>query len=223
MKTSAISRLTTNRLSVYLRCLNRLDEAGVGKVSSRELADQFQLNSAQIRKDLANFGEFGVRGVGYDVASLKRQIIAILGLDREYRIIIAGAGNLGTALASYRSFNTGEFKIAALFDASAERVKALKLAGFNAHPMGDLRRIVRKEKVDIAVLAVPGAAGQAVLDQIATAGVRAVLNFVPMRLRVPDGVELVTVDLKIQMESLAYRLACLLGRGRKSAPTAQGA
>src|SRR5438093_4976493 len=102
MKASYVSRLTTNRLSVYLRCLNVLEEAGVKTISSRELAGQFHLNSAQIRKDLANFGEFGVRGVGYNVPVLKRQLIRILGLDKEYSVVIAGAGNLGMALAMYR-------------------------------------------------------------------------------------------------------------------------
>ena len=107
MKPSHVSRLTTNRLSVYLRCLNTLEQAGIKTVSSRELAEQFHLNSAQIRKDLANFGEFGVRGVGYDVPLLKQHLIRILGLNKPYNIIIAGAGNLGLALAAYGGFNSG--------------------------------------------------------------------------------------------------------------------
>src|SRR5213593_635253 len=112
MKASHVSRLTTNRLSVYLRCLNLLEQAGLKTVSSREMADQFHLNSAQIRKDLANFGEFGVRGVGYDVPVLKRHLVRILGLSKQYNVIIAGAGNLGMALAGYRGFNSGGFHIA---------------------------------------------------------------------------------------------------------------
>lgn len=206
MKSSAVSRLTTNRLSVYLRCLNLLEEAGVRTISSRELADQFQLNSAQIRKDLANFGEFGTRGVGYDVPVLKSHLVRILGLNKDYSVIIVGAGNLGTALASYRGFSSGEFRIAAVFDSSAERLKAIAASGLRACPMSDLKRVVRKERIDIAVLAVPAAAGQVVLDQVVEAGVRAILNFVPVTLRVPEGVELATVDLKIQMEGLAYHL-----------------
>jgi len=209
MKASYVSRLTTNRLSVYLRCLNLLEEAGVKTVCSRELAAQFHLNSAQIRKDLANFGEFGVRGVGYEVRALKRQLVRILGLNKQYNVIIAGAGNLGMALAAYRGFSSGGFRIAGLFDSSPERVAGLMESGHAAYPMSEMKRIVKKEKVNIAVLAVPAGAGQIVLDQVVAAGVRAVLNFVPVRLRVPDGVELVTVDLKIQMESLAYHLAKL--------------
>lgn len=207
MKASHVSRLTTNRLSVYLRCLNLLEEAGVKKISSRELAEQFHLNSAQIRKDLANFGEFGVRGVGYDVVLLKRHLIRILGLDKPYNIIIAGAGNLGMALAAYRGFNSGGFRIGGLFDSNPDRVKALASGGHPVHPMSDMKRIVKKEKIAIAILAVPAEAGQTVLDHVVAAGVRAVLNFVPVRLRVPQDVELVTVDLKIQMESLAYHLS----------------
>ena len=207
MKAAHVSRLTTNRLSVYLRCLNLLEEAGVKTVSSRELADQFHLNSAQIRKDLANFGEFGVRGVGYDVGLLKQHLIRILGLHKEYSIIIAGAGNLGMALAAYRGFNSGGFRVAALFDSNPDRVKSLVAANQPAFPMAEMKRIVKKEKVHIAILSVPASAGQGVLDQIVASGVRAVLNFVPVRLRVPSTVQLVTVDLKIQMESLAYHLA----------------
>ena len=230
MKAASVSRLTTNRLSVYLRCLNLLDEAGIKNVSSRELADQFHLNSAQIRKDLANFGEFGVRGVGYYVSDLKRHLINILGLSRQYSAVIVGAGNLGMALSGYRGFNTGGFRIVALFDASRERVASLKRSGQPAYPMSALKRVMKRENVDIAILAVPAPSGQIVLDQVAASGVRAVLNFVPVRLRVPEGVELVTVDLKVQMESLAYHLTRTIGepsgsvkrgRQRTSAGTAR--
>src|SRR6058998_2388397 len=115
-----VSELTTNRLSVYLRCLNTLEEAGVRAISSQALAEQFHLNSAQIRKDLAYFGEFGVRGVGYTVPELKRHLVRILGLNREYNVLIVGAGNLGMALAGYQGFYTGGFQIAALVDSSEE-------------------------------------------------------------------------------------------------------
>ena len=111
-----VSELTTNRLSVYLRCLNQLEDAGVRTISSQALAEQFHLNAAQIRKDLAYFGEFGVRGVGYYVRDLKRHLRQILGLDRKLRVAIIGAGNLGLALADYPGFRQEGFEIAALFD-----------------------------------------------------------------------------------------------------------
>ena len=223
MKPSHVSRLTTNRLSVYLRCLNALEQAAFKTVSSRELAEQFHLNSAQIRKDLANFGEFGVRGVGYDVPLLKEQLIRILGLNKQYNIIIAGAGNLGLALAAYGGFNSGGFGIKGLFDSNPERVAILAAGGYPAYAMGDMKKVAKKEKVNIAILAVPAPAGQAVLDHVVASGVRAILNFVPVRLRVPEGVELATVDLKIQMESLAYHLTQLdgqVGREGRSRPEA---
>jgi redox-sensing transcriptional repressor len=217
MKPSHVSRLTTNRLSVYLRCLNTLELAAIKTVSSRELAEQFHLNSAQIRKDLANFGEFGVRGVGYDVPLLKQQLIRILGLNKQYNLIIAGAGNLGLALAAYGGFNSGGFGIKGLFDSNPERVAALVASGYPAYAMGEMKKVAKKEKVNIAILAVPASAGQVVLDHVVASGVRAVLNFVPVRLRVPEGVELATVDLKIQMESLAYHLTQLDGRVEREA------
>lgn len=216
MKSSAVSRLTTARLSVYLRCLNHLEEAGIPTISSRELAEQFALNSAQIRKDLANFGEFGTRGVGYDVPHLKHHLIRILGLDRKYKVIIVGAGNLGTALASYGGFNTGGFRIVGAFDVNAERVAALASAGLRAYPMSELKRVVRKERIDIAVLAVPASEGQRVLDQVVEAGAKAILNFVPVTLRVPPGAETSSVDLRIQMEGLAYHLTSAGGRAARS-------
>src|SRR5882672_252913 len=144
MKPSHVSRLTTNRLSVYLRCLNLLQEAGIKTISSRELAEQFHLNSAQIRKDLANFGEFGVRGVGYDVPLLKQHLIRLLGLNKQYNIIIAGAGSLGLALAAYGGFNSDGFGIKGLFDSNPERVTHLAGSGYPAFPMGEMKKIVKK-------------------------------------------------------------------------------
>ncbi len=119
-----VSELTTNRLSVYLRCLNTLEAAGVRTISSQALAEQFHLNAAQIRKDLAYFGEFGVRGVGYYVRDLKRHLRQILGLDRKLRVAIIGAGNLGLALADYPGFRQEGFEIAALFDTLQRRRSA---------------------------------------------------------------------------------------------------
>src|SRR5437870_13051024 len=122
MKREKISELTTNRLSVYLRCLNELAAAGIKTVSSQELAEQFNLNSAQIRKDLGYFGEFGVRGVGYYVGDLREHITEILGLDRPHRVGIIGAGRLGTALANYQGFGKSNFTVVALFDNDQAKV-----------------------------------------------------------------------------------------------------
>ncbi|MEW5806385.1 MAG: redox-sensing transcriptional repressor Rex [Acidobacteriota bacterium] len=206
MKYGYVSRLTTKRLSLYLRCLNELESAGVKTISSQEFADHFHLNSAQMRKDLAYFGEFGVRGVGYYVSDLKDHLIKILGLDKKYNIVIVGAGNLGRALADYAGFNTREFRVVALFDNAREKVGMKTKEGVPIHHVDDLDEIIKKEKVDIAVIAVPAHTGQWALDRIMETGIKAILNFVPTRLKIPKGVEVNTVDLKIQMERLAFHL-----------------
>jgi redox-sensing transcriptional repressor len=202
-----VSELTTNRLSVYLRCLNELDAAGVQTISSQALAEQFQLNAAQIRKDLAYFGEFGVRGVGYYVKELRRHLRQILGLDRQLRVAILGAGNLGLALADYAGFREEGFEIAALFDASDEKIGERSRSGVPIYDIKDLKKIARRERVDIGVIAVPAPYAQPVVDQVVAAGIKAVLNFSPGALKVPAHVKLKSVDLTVSLESLSFYLA----------------
>jgi redox-sensing transcriptional repressor len=202
-----ISELTTNRLSVYLRCLNVLDAAGVRTVSSRALAEQFHLNAAQIRKDLAYFGEFGVRGVGYYVKELRRHLRQILGIDKAVRVAIMGAGNLGLALADYPGFRDEGFEIAALFDTMREKIGQKSRSGVAIHDMRDFRAVVRRERITIAVIAVPADAAQSVVNVVVSAGVKAVLNFSPGALQVPPDVKLKSVDLTVSLESLSFFLA----------------
>src|SRR6188768_3667528 len=190
-----ISELTTNRLSVYLRSLNALDAAGVRTVSSRALAEQFHLNAAQIRKDLAYFGEFGVRGVGYYVKELRRHLRQILGIDRAVRVAIVGAGNLGLALADYPGFRDEGFEIVAMFDQSRDKIGHRSRAGVPIYDIRDLRKIVRRERIQIGVVAVPAAAAQPVVNTVVAAGIKAVLNFSPGAIRVPDGIKLKNMDL----------------------------
>jgi redox-sensing transcriptional repressor len=212
-----VSELTTNRLSIYLRCLTELEGAGVETVSSQGLAEQFHLNAAQIRKDLAHFGEFGVRGVGYYVKDLRRHLRQILGLDRRLRVAIMGAGNLGLALADYPGFRQEGFEIIALFDVLNEKVGHVSKAGVAIHDIRQLKRIVRQERVSIAVLAVPASAAQSVVNLVVAAGVKAVLNFSPGTLTVPGDVKLKSVDLTVSLESLSFFLA----RGDGAAHAAQ--
>jgi redox-sensing transcriptional repressor len=208
MKSEKISELTTNRLSVYLRCLNILAAAGIKTVSSQALADQFNLNSAQIRKDLAYFGEFGVRGVGYFVEDLRRHITEILGLDRPHRVGIIGAGRLGTALANYNGFVKSNFTVAALFDNDREKIgQRMGEAGIPVHDVKKMARVVRDEGIDVAVIATPARAAQRVLNQVMAAGVKAVLNFAPVPLQARLDVKVKTVDLTTSLESLSYFLA----------------
>jgi redox-sensing transcriptional repressor len=202
-----VSELTTNRLSVYLRCLNILDGAGVRTISSQALAEQFHLNAAQIRKDLAYFGEFGVRGVGYYVRDLKRHLRQILGLDRKLRVAIMGAGNLGLALADYPGFKQEGFEISALFDNLREKVGQQSRGGVPIYDIHDLRKIARRDGIRIAVIAVPAPSAQHVLNLVVTAGIKGILNFSPGTLEVPPGVKLKGVDLTVSLESLSFFLA----------------
>jgi redox-sensing transcriptional repressor len=202
-----VSELTTNRLSVYLRCLNLLEGVGAKTVSSRALAEQFHLNAAQIRKDLAYFGEFGVRGVGYYVRDLKRNLRQILGLDRRLRVAIVGAGNLGLALADYPGFRQEGFEIVALFDILTTKVGRHSRGGVPIYDIHDLRKLARREAISIAVIAVPASSAQRVVDLVIGSGIKAVLNFSPGTLQVPPHVKLKSVDLTVSLESLSFYLA----------------
>jgi redox-sensing transcriptional repressor len=202
----AISELTTARLSVYLRCLTFLDGQGQKTVSSHEMAERFHLNSAQIRKDLACFGEFGTRGVGYDVARLKAQLVETLGIDRTRNVIIVGAGNLGMALADYSGFNTNGFHIVAMVDTDPSKAERTSREGIPVHEWGRLAEIVRRSHVEIGIIAVPADAAQAVYDALAVAGIQAVLNFAPTQLKTRDSVKVKNVDLRNSLESLSYHL-----------------
>ena len=202
-----VSELTTNRLSLYLRCLNVLESAGVRTISSQALAEQFHLNAAQIRKDLAYFGEFGVRGVGYYVNDLKRHIRQILGLDRKLRVAIMGAGNLGLALADYPGFRQEGFEISALFDNLREKVGQESRGGVPIYDIHDLRKISKRDGIRIAVIAVPAPSAQHVLNLVVAAGIKAVLNFSPGTLEVPPDMKLKSVDLTVSLESLSFFLA----------------
>ncbi len=206
-RSTAISDLTAQRLSIYLRCLDDLEKAGLRTISSQSLADKFQLNSAQIRKDLACFGEFGIRGVGYVISDLKRNLTRILGLTRDRKVVIVGAGNLGMALADYGGFNREGFSIVALFDKDPRKIGSTSRGGVPILDVAELPQVVWREKVSIAVLAVPAEPAQPLLDLAARSGIKAVLNFAPTRLKPRAGVTLKAVDLKIQLENLAFHLA----------------
>jgi redox-sensing transcriptional repressor len=201
-----VSELTTGRLSVYLRCLTYLESMNQKTVSSHELADRFHLNSAQIRKDLACFGEFGTRGVGYDVSHLKEHLIRELGIDRTRNAVIVGAGNLGMALADYRGFNSNGFHIVALLDVDQEKFGRTSRSGVPVLDAARLREVVRDQRVAIGVIAVTPDSAQDVHDKLADAGVNAILNFSPAQLRLRSGVKVRSVDLRINLESLSFYL-----------------
>jgi len=201
-----IPEMTIRRLSVYTRCLQQLEEDGVKTVSSQELAERFNLNSAQVRKDLAYFGEFGVRGIGYYVVGLKAELQKILGLDREWAVALVGFGNLGSALFHYKGFARQGFRIAAIFDDDPAKT-GRDVGGVTVLPSRDLGREVKARGIQIAIVAVPPEAAQAVTDQLADAGIKAILNFAPSRLRAPRDTRLKHVDLTIELETLSFYLA----------------
>ncbi len=201
-----VSELTTGRLSVYLRCLTYLESLHQQTVSSAEMAERFHLNSAQIRKDLACFGEFGTRGVGYNVSRLKEHLVRELGIDRARNVIIAGAGNLGMALADYHGFNDNGFRIAALLDVDPTKIGRTSRIGIPVLPYSDLKRVVQQQKVEIGIIAVTADAAQDVYDAFVAAGLNAILNFAPAQLRTHDHVKLKSVDLRINLELLSFYL-----------------
>lgn len=200
-----VSPLTLNRLSFYLRCLRRLQELGIRRVSSQELAHRYHLSATQIRKDLAQFGEFGIRGVGYDVDLLADHLNSLLGLDRQHALIIVGMGNLGSALAQYLGFNYGAFRVVAGVDIDPRKI-GRRIGSFTVRPSSELKEVVHESKAEIGVLAVPAEAAQENYDALAEAGIKGVLNFAPVRVKRRPGVPLKNVDLRINLEELAFFL-----------------
>jgi redox-sensing transcriptional repressor len=201
-----IPEMTIRRLSIYSRCLLQLEVDGVKTISSQELAERFNLNSAQVRKDLAYFGEFGVRGIGYYVAGLKAELQRILGLDREWPVALVGLGNLGSALFHYKGFRRQGFRIVVVFDDDPAKV-GREIEGVPIVATRDIAREVKARAIQIAVLAVPAEAAQSVTDELVAARIKAVLNFAPARLRVPKDTRLKNVDLSIELETLSFYLA----------------
>jgi len=200
-----ISPLTVNRLSLYLQCLRRLEEEGMDRVSSQELARRFHLSATQIRKDLAQFGEFGIRGVGYDVGELVAHLTAVLGLDRRHALIVVGMGNLGRALSRYLGFNQASFTVVAGVDKDPEKV-GQTVGDFVVRDSRDLAAVVRESGAEIGVLTVPAEAAQANYEALVGAGIRGVLNFAPTRIRPVPEVPLKDVDLRVYLEEMAFLL-----------------
>lgn len=201
-----ISPHTLNRISLYLRCLHALEQEGVERISSLELARQFHLSAAQIRKDLAQFGEFGIRGVGYDVSQLIERLTSLLGLDQCHPLVIVGMGNLGSALARSVGFNSGPFRVMAGLDNDPKKI-GRKVGEIVVREADDLATVVADEGAKIGVLTVPAAAAQENYDALVDAGIRAVLNFAPTRLDLAPSVRTKHVDLRIDLEELGYFLS----------------
>jgi redox-sensing transcriptional repressor len=200
-----IAESTVRRLSLYLRFLEEFEAEGRETVSSEALAARGGTTSAQVRKDLSFFGSFGKRGLGYAVPELVSELRDILGLRRNYRVAMVGAGKIGSALVQYRGFKQRGFEIISIFDADASKVgKAWN--GLTVRDVKELDAELKRQPVDIAVIVTPGEAAQAVADRVVALGVKAILNFAPVSLNVPDDVVVKTVNLALELETLSYAL-----------------
>lgn len=201
MTREKIPSVVIPRLSVYYRLL--LESRRSDFISSEEIAKLSGFTAAQVRKDLSFFGQFGTPGKGYPIEELKQAILKILGTDKEWRVALVGVGNLGSALLAYKGFSRLGFKIKCAFDNDLRKI-GKNLEEVVVQDITELEPTLKKENIHIAIVAVPVEAAQQVVDTLVKAGVKAVLNFAPTRPQVPEGVELLNIDLSIELERLAY-------------------
>ena len=204
-----VPEATVERLSVYLRSIKRLNDERV--LPSQELAELVGTSDGQVRKDLAYFGEFGVPGQGYRVGTLKEEISRILGVDRAWRIALVGMGNLGAALLAYPGFKRQGFEIKIAFDNDLSKIGKV-WQGVKIEDVEKIPQILFEQEIKMGIIATPAQAAQAVASKLIEGGVKAILNFAPVRIVVPDRVKLRNVDLSIELEALSYFL------GRKGIP-----
>jgi redox-sensing transcriptional repressor len=200
-----VAESTVRRLSLYLRFLEEFEEQGMDTISSEALALRGGTTSAQVRKDLSFFGSFGKRGLGYAVPELAGRLRQILGLERRYRVAMIGAGKIGSALVQYRGFKQRGFDIVAIFDVDPHKV-GRQWNGLTVQHIADLERELATAPVDMAVLVTPAEAAQPVADRLVKLGVKAILNFAPLQLAVPEDVVVKTVNLALELETLSYAL-----------------
>ena len=200
-----IADSTVRRLSLYLRFLEESAQKGLVTISSDELARRGGTTSAQVRKDLSFFGSFGKRGLGYSVPELTESLRDILGLSREWQVIIVGAGKIGTALAQYRGFRQRGFRVTAVYDRDPKKI-GTKWDALTVRDMTHIERDIARERPDIAVLTTPAEDAQPVVDQLVAAGMRALLNFAPVQLQVPPEVTLKNVNMAMELEGLSFAL-----------------
>lgn len=203
---SRIPRPTVKRLSLYLRELESHAEQSRQTVSSKQLGDRLGLTDAQVRKDLAYFGQFGHPGIGYRVVDLITELRKIFGTDHSWNACIVGAGNIGRALMPYHRFADKGFDVVAVFDRDP-KIVGMEIAGHRVRPMAHLAELVAAREIRIGIIAVPPAAAQAVADELIDAGVTGILNFAPVRLDAREGVAVVSVDFSVELEQLAFQVS----------------
>lgn len=219
----AVPDATVARLATYLRVLSMLSDENITTVSSEELASATGVNSAKLRKDLSFLGSYGIRGVGYDVATLTDELSRTLGLTVNHRVALIGVGNLGQALAGYGGFASRGFRVAALLDADRGRVGSV-ISGLTVRPIAELEQIVAEDGITIAVLAVPASVAQDVCNRLVAAGVTSILNFAPVVLSVPAHVDVRKVDLAAELQILSFhetrKAAAALAQASSASPEA---
>jgi len=191
------------RITLYYRVLLSLKDASV--VSSQELAGLTECSAAQIRKDLAYFGQFGTPGKGYNTEVLKNELKRILGIDRDWDVALVGVGNLGAALLAYKGFKSQGFNIKCAFDNDTKKIGKVK-QGLRIKDIKGLKTAIKSKRIDISIVAVPQEAAQEVIDRLVSSGIKAILNFAPIRPKVPEGVEVLDIDLSMELERLTYFL-----------------
>jgi redox-sensing transcriptional repressor len=204
-KSQRIPDVVIRRLPVYLRYLQQLQLYDVDSVSSQQMGHDLNLNPAQIRKDLSVFGDFGIKGKGYPVADLSEKLSGILGLDKEIPIVLVGVGNLGSALCRYNRYQQTSTKIVGLFDGHPSKIGQFH-GSYEVRPMEELVGFIRENDIKMAIIAVPVAAAQSVCDILVAAGIKAILNFAPVLLNVPDTVRVQNSDFTAELQALAYYL-----------------
>lgn len=200
-----ISESTIHRLSMYYRALSLLQKENYETVSSKELAKREKLTPAQVRKDLSFFGSFGTRGLGYPVGELKAQIAGILGLDRAWRVALIGVGNIGSALVSYKEFAKQGFQICKIFDNDQRKIGS-NHKGIVVSDIRNLETELREANIEMVVIAVPATVAQYIVDDIVRAGTKAILNFAPINLKVPEDVYLRNENMSMELEYLSFAL-----------------
>lgn len=204
--TSRLPDATVRRLSLYLRFLEDFGRSGLASVASGALAERGGTTAAQVRKDLSYLGSYGKRGLGYSVEELTRVLRSVLGLDSVWRVALLGAGRIGTALFEYEPFRRRGFHITAVVDNDPAKVGSY-LGRILVRPEDQLECVLREERIDLVIVAVPAPAAQGLVDRVVAAGVRAVLNYAPVQLRLPEDVALGNVSMLVELESLSYALA----------------
>jgi len=198
-----VPKAVVSRLSLYLRELSHLIREGQETTSSTHLGSRLGLTDAQIRKDLAYFGQFGYPGIGYRCTELVKEIRGILGTDRDWPVGIVGMGNLGTALLGHRGFAQQGFRVVAAFDVVPEKIGRV-FAGVKVYHFDQLNEVIGQQSIRLGILAVPSAAAQTVADQMVEAGIEGILNFAPVTISLPNTVCKVAVDLAIELEQLSF-------------------